>query len=716
MNKTNNTVFLIISVLVVSALFLAACTPVNTSQSSTDIKKFSSNAEIKQYLAQQAAEQTNYYSGGAYSRIFAEGSSTVMMNAKLSSAAPSADMSSTGGSASSSTYSTTNIQVQGVDEADIVKNDNKYIYTLSGNKLIIVDAYPAENAKILSQTKISGNAQDMLLNKDRLVVFTNSYDYVLRIQEYGFMPEQQYQSITYALVYELSDRANPKLVQNYSITGNYYESRMIEDYVYLITQEGTRYYASGVGVPVIKNSGKMIAQPDVYYFDNPESNYNFNTVASFNIQSNAESINAKTYLMGYSNTLYVSENNIFIAYQKNLAYNYYTKNNEERFYTAVLPLLPTETQGLITQVKQDSTLSAAAKWDKISSILEDMYNSMDETTKKDLIQKIEKSTEEYDIKQEQERRKTVIHKIKINNGNIDYDTKGEVSGYLLNQFSLDEKDNNLRVATTTYIYTQTSTMYNNVYVLDSNLKQIGKLEDIAPDEKIYSTRFIGNRLYMVTFKQMDPLFVIDLSEPTAPKILGELKIPGFSNYLHPYDETHIIGVGKETGTNDWGGVSTKGVKLALFDVTDVANPKEVAKYEIGTSGSDSEALNDHKAFLFDKEKNLLVIPVREVKGQRVYDSKYGYYKWNTWQGAYVFGLTPETGFVVKGRVTHTEDQEPDYWYYGSSNAVRRALFMDDVLYTVSAKKIMANDLNNISNEISTVKLPYDEQEYKPMYY
>ena len=124
---------------------------------------------------------------------------------------------------------------------------------------------------------------------------------------------------------------------------------------------------------------------------------------------------------------------------------------------------------------------------------------------------------------------------------------------------MDEYKNNLRVATTSSVYTtRGSYEYNNVFVLDSGMKTIGSLTHIAEQEKIYSTRFIGDRLYMVTFKRIDPFFVIDLSTPASPKILGKLKIPGYSDYLHPYDATHIIGVGKETGTNDWGGVSTKG--------------------------------------------------------------------------------------------------------------------------------------------------------------
>ena len=246
--------------------------------------------------------------------------------------------------------------------------------------------------------------------------------------------------------------------------------------------------------------------------------------------------------------------------------------------------------------------------------------------------------------------------------------------------------------------------------MDKDLGITGKLEEIEQDERIYSTRFMGNRLYMVTFKRIDPLFVIDLSDPKKPEILGKLKIPGFSDYLHPYDEKHIIGVGKETGDNGWGGVSIKGVKLSLFDVSDVNNPKQVDTYEVGTAGTDSEALRDHKAFLFDKKKNLLVIPVREITEQGDYDSRYGYYRQKIWQGAYVFNVTPEDGFKLKGKISHLDDYEDQQYYWNSPGAVRRSLYMDDVLYTISAKKILMNSIKDLS-EINSVGLPFEMNRY-----
>ncbi len=666
----------------------------DAKSASQGLRKFNSSQEIADYL--RNSQRLGGFRGGRGFEVFG-----AAMDVTMPAAVAAEKSAGVGGGAID--YSQTNVQVQGVDEADFVKNDGRYIYTISGNKLVIVDAYPGEDAKIVSETTIEGNLRDLFVNKDKLILFVDAYEKSYTIPQFDYLPREKYTPKVQVLIYDLSDKANPKIVKNYSISGSYYQSRMIDDFVYVIAQEGV-YYGNVIPLPVLAESGRIIARPDVYYFDNPEDNYVFQTIASFS--ADGGEVNAKTFMMGYANTLYVSQNNIYLAYQKNVPYSFQEKELEKRFYEVIAPLLPSLVQEDIERIKDDDALSSREKWDKISVILENMYNTLGEQEKRDLQEKMQKAVEEHEAKLEAERRKTVIHKIKINKGAIGYEKRGEVNGYLLNQFSLDEHEGNLRVATTTYIYTRDSTMYNNVYVLDEGMDVIGKAEDIAPDERIYSTRFIGDRLYMVTFKRIDPFFVIDL-DPRSPKILGELKIPGFSDYLHPYDENYIIGVGKETESNEWGGVSTGGVKLALFDVSDVANPKQVGKYEIGRQGTDSEALQDHKAFLFDRKKNVLVIPVREVE-ERIYDSKYGYYKWKVWQGAYAFTVDTTHGFTLRGKISHGNDEENSY--YGGPLAVRRSLFLDDYLYTISGKKLKANDLNTLA-EIKEVSLPFTQEVY-----
>lgn len=668
-----------------------------------DLKKFNSTDELIEFLKEAGRTGYPYYyrgSGGVIEEI------TSIPEAPVPVATPSFVEKASTGETYATDYSRTNIQVEGVDEADFVKNDGKYIYIISQKRLVIIDAYPPENATIVSDVEIEGTPVDMYVNGDRLALFSREYDEIEAIPPYDYMPRPQRREMTHLHIYDISDREKPEQIEDLATSGCYYQSRMIGDYIYFVTRETPLYYGDFVELPVIKPLVGNALNPDIYYFGNPEDSYTFTMVASVDIKDPDE-LNARTFLMGYSNTLYVSANSIYITYQKHLPYRYSEVLQKERFNEVILPHLPEDVQDKIRDIQKDESLSSYEQWERISEVLERMYNGMDEDEKRRLIDEIEEAVREWENKIEAEMRKTVIHKIRIDGGNIEYEGRGEVEGYPLNQFSMDEYQGYFRIATTTSFWNRDRgyVEYNNLYVLDEKMEVVGELKRIAENERIYSTRFMGDRLYMVTFKRTDPLFVIDLSDPENPVVLGKLKIPGFSDYLHPYDERHIIGIGKETEESSWGGVSIDGLKLALFDVSDPEHPKEVDKVVIGERGTDSEALVDHKAFLFDRKRNLLVIPVREVVDDRVYGP------WEVWQGAYVFNLTIEDGFTLRGKITHFEGE--DKWYWHSPAAVRRSLYMDDVLYTISERCIKMNDLSTL-HEINEVELPIDEKTYYPI--
>lgn len=268
---------------------------------------------------------------------------------------------------------------------------------------------------------------------------------------------------------------------------------------------------------------------------------------------------------------------------------------------------------------------------------------------------------------------------------------GSVPGKVLNQFSMDEKDGYFRIATTDSNNWNSDTDTNNMYVLNEKLEVVGKIENLAKGEKIYSVRFMGNRAYMVTFVQTDPLFVIDLSEPTNPVVLGELKIPGYSKYLHPYDETHIIGFGENTTTNKYGGVVTDGMKMALFDVSNPSNPKELYSVDIGEKGTYSEILNNHKALLFSKEKNIIAFPIsiREEEGE--YNSKL------TFQGAIVYGLDLNEGFTLKGTIAHMQIED-EYTDYNYTKEVERIIYIRDSLYTLSEGLVKSTNIETMQEQ------------------
>ncbi|MFH0929526.1 MAG: beta-propeller domain-containing protein [Candidatus Aenigmatarchaeota archaeon] len=681
------TAFIVLGLVLVLIVFVAVFYQ-NPTGTNEGIKKFSSYSELQNFL-KAGSESWEYGSFGApmTTGVTRQAvSETAMGTSSDSAKAESVPAPTAGGS----DYSETNIQVAGVDEADIIKNDGKYIYVVSGRKVVIVDAYPAEQAQIISEIEFNGSVNEIFINGNKLVVFGWEDYYSAGIPEIGIA--RRYSQNTFAKVYDISDRANPEMKRSVSAEGNFYDSRMIGDYVYLVINQPVYYGGSDpIPLPVISSgsSTKRLAASDIYYFDYHDSSYMFTNIIAINTQNDQEAFSSKTFLMGYTQNMYVSQNNIYVVYTKRLSEaDYYDRIIDE----AIIPNVPFEIQLKISEIR-NSDKEDYEKMNDIGEVIQDYIETLGPEAGAAFMKRVEERVQQVyqDIAKELE--KTIIHKISITGGSIEYATNGEVPGYTLNQFSMDEYNGNFRVATTTNNWRTDS--LNHMYVLDSNLNIIGKLEDLASGERIYSVRFIGDKAYMVTFRQIDPLFVIDLSNPTNPQVLGFLKIPGVSDYLHPYDETHIIGIGRDATEQ---GMIT-GMKLSLFDVSDVSNPTEVSKYIIGERGTYSEALNDHKAFLFSREKNLLVIPVR------VYEENYK----EAFQGAYVFNVDLTNGFVLKGTVTHVNEtaKEEKEWYYEWNSEVRRSLYIDDVLYTVSNKMVKANDLIDMS-EINKVELPVED--------
>jgi len=492
-------------------------------------------------------------------------------------------------------YSKTNVQVEGVDEADIVKTDGEYIYVISGQKVVIVKAYPAEEAAILSKIAVNGSLKQIFVNEERLVVFYENCS--------------GNEIKTFINIYDISDRKKPGVKREITVDGCYFSSRMIGDYAYVVARKAASLVEDEVDLPEIYFEGesKIISATEIYYSDIADYGYIFTTIVAVNVYEDEQEPSYETVLSGWTTNMYVSFENIYLA----IGY-----------------------------------------WDK-----------------------------------------TILHRIHIENLEISYVADDQVPGTVLNQFSMDEHEGYFRIATTLQ-------RKNNVYILNMDLETVGRLENIAPRETIHSARFMGDICYLVTFEKIDPFFVIDLSTPYNPQILGELKITGYSDYLHPYDENHVIGVGKETIPETAEFSWHQGVKISLFDVTNMCEPKEIAKYVIGDRGSDSPVLRDHKAFLFDREKNLLVIPVSVTKINESGAPPYIYGK-TVYQGAYVFtiSLTLEEKIVLKGTITHIENGKVHNSFYH----IIRALYIGEVLYTISNSKIKMNSLSDLG-EINELNL------------
>lgn len=294
------------------------------------------------------------------------------------------------------------------------------------------------------------------------------------------------------------------------------------------------------------------------------------------------------------------------------------------------------------------------------------------------------STESVFLASNSEGGQTNVHRFAIKDSDNlhEYTSSGAVSGTVLNSFSMSEYKDTLRIATTNGDFLwSASDPSNNVYILDTtktNMPVVGEITGIAEGERIYAVRFIGNRGYVVTFKKIDPLFVLDLSDPKNPEIKGELKMPGYSTYLHPLGEDHLIGIGKDS--DDMGDFAWfQGLKLAIFDVSDPSSPKIVDDLIIGSRGTESQALDDHHAFTFDPETGLLALPVTLYEGSSG-GSDYGEFQYD---GVHMYSLSATEGIETVAAIPITSASP---W----QNVYRTLMIGDDEedgMYAVDAEHV-----------------------------
>ncbi len=622
---------------------------------------FTDKAELEEFIkSHESSNNGGFYGGGR----------GIMMESMTMDSAPI--MNKVAADQSSVDFSQTNNQVSNVDEADIIKTDGNFIYTLDGNNLYIISA--GEEAEVVSTIEFERRPSNIFIKGDRLAIFGNFYDNEF-FKEIDYTPRS---GMSFLNIYDVSDRTNPKLEKEYKFEGNYFQGRMINNYMYIVTTTSP-YYQSPMPILYDGLVREEISIDRIHYYNIPYDNPQFANIHALNMDE-PEELSSKSVVIEGSRNLYMSENNMYLTYTE-----YINEWEIQQKITRELiePLLPTGDRLIIEKIKNtdNEVLSQSEKEQKIYQLVQNyiMYLTQDEQEKlneqsQDLVQiELDKfGYMEYSI----------IHKITVDKNNIDIGETGKVPGHVVNQFSMDEYENVFRIATTTNArwsrYEEERTQSSNhVFTLDEDLSILDHLEGLAQGERIYSTRFMGDKLFMVTFKQVDPFFVIDLSNPSNIKELGELKIPGFSRYLHPYDENTIIGIGQDATTNG----RTSGLKISLFDVSDVSNPKEIAKFVAEGKHSNSAAEYEHKAFLFSKEKNLLVIPAYSYD----WENDEGY------NGAMVFNITKED-IELKGIIDHGTDNR-----YNAQ--VQRSLYIKDLLYTKSNNLLRVNELNSLQGVI-----------------
>jgi len=556
----------------------------------------------------------------------------------------------------SSDYSKTNVQVQGIDEADIILTDGKYIYSLQ-NGLLYIFIADGENTRLLTKYSVLGNdektvdrfsqynflsfdsptsasdtredhsenAIEMYISGENIVIITQSSTLSYTAIEYTYTDwytkkESSYfywyltdqELICKAYVVNVSDRQKPVAVHEIGQDGYYLSSRL---------KGTTLYLLSTYTIFALDETNPLTFVPCIYNGDNkslispahiaimPYAGSRGYTVISA-IDINSGTIEANQSLLGGGTMIYMSENNLYVTGYDNKCY-------------------------------ESTTIS-----EKLTVKTYLYYTN------------------------------TNITRLDIANGGLKLVAHGCVTGTLLNQFAMDEYNGYLRVVSTdnSYWYSQTTDMVtgninysnsdwqgttNGLYVLDMSLNMVGSVDNLAKGERVYSVRFDGSIGYFVTFRLVDPLFAVDLSNPSKPKVLSALKIPGFSQYLHVFSDGLLFGLGydadEETGRMG-------NMKISMFNTSDPANVTEAHTYLI--NGYYSSASYNHKAILIDANKNIIAFPV---------DNEY-----------IIFGYDAKSGFYLKSRISVTAA-----WWLSNS----RGLYINDNFYVVSDNHVTVIDMD-----------------------
>ncbi|MFA5382438.1 MAG: beta-propeller domain-containing protein [Candidatus Micrarchaeia archaeon] len=516
-------------------------------------------------------------------------------------------------------FSTTNVQVFGIDELDIVKIDSltgNKIYYLNGDKLNLINSYPIENMEVYKSINT---------------------EYGNGIYEY----KNSIMTISYNKIETFDKNGNSKWYANLNAT--YLDSRMKDGIVYLILQESPTYPYTPKPIRICGELGCNqieIDYADIYIPRNMDGNV-FYDILSIDIE-NGEVLDKKTFMGPYSSTTYVSEENIYFAMYKN------NPESQVMFY-----YLLDEGKNLINNEVYNRliylnalNISDQAKTVEFEIIMQSIYQGLTNEERAELSNDLQKGYSSYVLKYPEKKEYTGILKVSYLNGELEMAETGKIPGRLLNQFSMDEYENNLRIA---FTFGNRDDSQNGLIILDKEMNELSRITGMAEGERIYAIRFIGETGYMVTYRQIDPLFIIDLSNPSKPEVKGELKVPGYSTYLHPIGDNKLIGIGQD----DWK------MKISLFDVSNPSKPLELDSFI--TEEGWSEALYNHHAFLWDPNNNFAIIPMGNKN--------------------YVFEIKNSEEIGMRKII--------------EENAVRN-LYVDNILYVISYNKISAYSMDDFS--------------------
>lgn len=614
-------------------------------------------------------------------------------------------------------YSETNVQVAGVDEADFVKNDGKFLYVLANGEFQVIQAWPAPQTHTVAKVKVEGEPKRMYVHADRAVLYSAlgpiaqptyrdgwgwyggpMYDGGSGDCTYGydcdFTGDGQVLKVT---VLDITDRAAATLLREMVFSGSYLNSRRIGEVVHTVvvfpevSVPGLQYWPKELEDP-----WQWCGTPDEFPYTEAELRAMFDALAEAN-RAVIEAATIAQFLPGLKDTRYLAGEPVVDEGLLGDCEGFYlSQAGDGKNFVSLVSFEMDELGAIAFSTIVGRPGAVYASHDALY-VAERHYQDQMQAWYFDSSEGIAEAT--------------TVHKFSLTPDSIatQYVASGAVKGRVLNQFSMDEKDGYLRIATTNG-HVPDPNVYSTLAVLaesQGELVVVGMADHIAPTEDIRSARFDGDKGFLVTFKKTDPLFTVDLSDPTNPRIAGELKIPGFSTYMHLLDDGHVLSIGFDA--DDHGDFAYfDGLMLQVFDVSALDQPSLMHKEVIGTRGSTSDAATNHLAFNYFPYEKLLAVPIVICEGGD--DGRYGTSM--TFTGLLVYRVTVEDGFQRIGGIPHAP---PSYdtnacgnWWTQSNSHVKRSVFMSDHadtwVYSIALDKIQVSNLEDLEHPVASVHL------------
>ncbi len=621
-----------------------------------------------------------------------------------------------GGGSKAAEYTETNVQEAGADELDIVKNDGTYMYSIKGDDIHITQVWPPEQMKDvalispkMNGTNTSGYLRGLMLSGDKLLVLSNETSWEDTDEWY-----KTYSDTSVVRVYDISDRTAPKLAKTHQFSGYIEDARLIDGRLHIVSNAEMGiswyefYHLSNADIPGVPRFASPWEDDDFDYDDwSPEQWEEYYEKADAWFDAREENI--KTYLPYIR--AWLEQKYAKIDDFKWPKYSDGTTTRDAVTCADIyIPSTTSRDNGvlLISEISGDgfdkfsSRALADAGW-LVYASTKNLYVVSNSTYWWSDCMFNETGCKPY----------SHIHHFNLGeaDGQVKYINSAEVEGIIRDQFKMSEYDGHLRVVHSPTYWFGNSPDGHSLSVYDINtpnvMKQTGIVSGFGKNERIEAARMFGKKGFVVTFETRDPLFTFDLSDPNAPQIVGILDIPGYSSYIHPVGENHLLTIGEAADEND----NLVGIQLQLFDVSNLAAPAVKYQTLIVRDKTDSnnhtysygwsEAMHDHHAINYHEKSGLLAVPINI--------DAWNQYSFHYFSGMLIYKVGPEHDFEFLGGVDHA-DLLPNNHYYWWTNLNRARFYFKDegvynenaYVYTVSNDGIKVNDANHPKTEISVV--------------